>query len=63
MEPITRDYAEAVRILDRKGHGTIRMKDGIIVKGTLYDIQSPLDDSEGIGYVSIDEADALLEAW
>lgn len=37
MDPITRDYAEACRILDRKGHGTIRMKDGLVIKGGLSD--------------------------
>lgn len=76
MDPITRDYAEACRILDRKGHGTIRMKDGLVIKGGLSDIQSPLNDPDGIGYISIDEGakglvsdvyadefEALLEVW
>ena len=76
MEPITRDYDEAVKILNSKGNGSILTKGGDVIKGSLYDIQSRLDDPEGIGYISIDEGvpglvsdvyadefEALLEAW
>ena len=47
------DYHEACRYLDRVGHGTIKTKDGRVVKGTLTNIESEWDDPDGIGAVYI----------
>ena len=52
---ITRDYSEAVRQINTAGHGSVKLTDGRIISGTVLDIQSKINDPDGIGYFTLGE--------
>ncbi len=74
-----RDRREAIRALfgegGRSGSGAIRTKDGTVYRGSLFDLESPINDPEGIGYfllelndgtiadIPYNEFDALIDVW
>lgn len=74
MDPI-KDIKKACKTIDSKGHGKIRTKDGSVYSGLLFDMESPINDPEGIGYfllkdkdgsiadIPYNEFDALVDAW
>lgn len=69
------DYKEALNKLIEFRHGTLLRKDGVRVSGALWDIQSPINDPDGIGYIMLmqenghvadvykNEFEALVDVW
>ncbi len=53
---ITTNYREAIRVLIKHKHGTMAKSNGTTVSGALFDIQSPANDPDGIGYVLLKQS-------
>jgi hypothetical protein len=50
-------YLEACKLLDKAGTGSVKVKGGTVITGSLLDWCSITDDPEGRGYITLMTAD------